>query len=80
MLNLKVKHPKAKVAIEFEAGELFEDQDGDLYLRCTCGAIRFEGPELIIYSDEDCAGGEKFSYLNECYFVEGDVNFKVKLK
>jgi len=65
---------KVKAAQDFKVGQLFEDCDGDLYLRCYDGCIAIEEDwGLESYQISEMGNFEKFPYFKNCIRVKGKV-------
>jgi hypothetical protein len=81
MLKMTVNDQSSNVtqrASSIETNQLFRDEDGDLYLRCVSGAIRFShGGGMIAYSDRELDDNCLNPYLLNCLAVTGDVKLEV---
>lgn len=78
-INEEAKYEGASQASRYEFGQLFRDSDGDLYLRCDEGAVRFENDELVPYSEAELNDFEQFEYLKVCTPAQGTVTIQIKV-
>lgn len=78
-MKIKIEtKPKTKPgpASAFKRGQLFIDSQGDLYVRCSEGAICVEEPDsLILYTE--CELGD-FGYLENCSRAHGKITITIE--
>ena len=67
-------------AVCFGAGDMFRDADGDLYMRCGLGAVRFDEEELVPFSEAELQCFEAYPFLANCTPAEGDVDISINIK
>jgi len=78
-INKEAQDEGALQASRFEFGQLFRDSDGDLYIRCDEGAVRFENDELVPYTEAELNDFEQFGYLKVCTPAQGTITIQIKV-
>jgi hypothetical protein len=66
------------VANAFEHGVMFQDLNGNVYLRCDGGCIRINEDAIQVFTNEDMGDFNKFSMFECCAATAYDININIE--